>query len=52
MPLKVLSIKVTHHDVRNFDEFDVPITKWKEAGLDDASVARISKAIYLTKDDF
>ena len=51
-PLEVLSIKVTHHDVRESDPFDIPIIKWKEAGLTVASVARISKAIYLDKNSF
>lgn len=51
-PLEVLSIKVTHHDVREYDKYDVPIEKWREAGLIKPSVARISKAIYLNNNAF
>ena len=32
-PLCVLSIKVTSHEVREADKYDVPITHWQEAGL-------------------
>lgn len=50
--LKVLSVKVTHHEKRVYDDYDVPICKWKEIGLKQPSVARVSKTIYLTKDKF
>ena len=49
-PLQVLSIKVTSKGIR--DEFDVPIIKWREAGLKSESVARVSKAVYLLQGDF
>ena len=50
--LQCLSVKVTSHQIRNNDEFDTPITNWKEAGLTKPSVARISKTMNLTKDKF
>ena len=51
-PLKVLSVKVTHHGARDCDPYDMPIEHWRESGLDQPSVARVSKAIYLTGDKF
>lgn len=51
-PLKVLSVKVTSHSQREYDEYDVPIEKWKETGFDRPSIARISKTIYLTSNKF
>lgn len=50
--LCVLSVKVTKHEVRNEDIYDVPIIYWKEANLKLASTARISKTILLDKDAF
>ena len=46
-PLEVLSVKVTSHDVRDADEYDVEIIHWQQAGLKKPSVARISKAMFL-----
>lgn len=51
-PAEVLSIKVTSHNARNDDKYDVAIEKWEEAGLDRPSVARISKSMILIKDEF
>jgi hypothetical protein len=51
-PLRVLSVKVTTHNVRDADEYDTPIQHWKEAGLDRPSIARVSKTIYLTPENF
>lgn len=51
-PIEVLSVKVTSHNIRDNDEYDTPIIKWKEAGLDRPSVARISKTRNLTIDKF
>lgn len=51
-PLEVLSVKITSHDLRDADEFDTPILKWREAGLKQESVARISKTQKLTSDKF
>lgn len=51
-PLAVLSIKITSHDLRDTDEFDTPIVKWREAGLKQPSVARVSKTLNLTLDRF
>lgn len=50
--LECLSVKVTSHEVRDEDEFDTPITHWREAGLKRPSIARISKTVSLTKDKF
>ena len=50
--LECLSVKVTSHETRSNDEFDTPITYWKEAGLPKPSVARISKTMNLEKDKF
>ena len=47
---EVLSVKVTKHDQR--DEWDYPILYWSEAGLRLKSTARISKAMYLSSDNF
>lgn len=51
-PIVLLSVKVTKHEVRDNDKYDTPINKWKEAGLAQPSVARISKTIQLTEDKF
>lgn len=51
-PLCVLSIKVTSHNVRESDKYDVPIEHWAEAGLLHESVARISKTMSLDSDKF
>lgn len=51
-PLCVLSIKVTSHEVRKADKYDVPITHWQEAGLKHESVARISKTVSLDNSKF
>lgn len=39
--LDVVITPITGHDKRN--EFDIPIEKWKEAGLEKPSIARTSK---------
>ena len=51
-PLCVLSIKVTSHEVRKADKYDVPIIHWQEAGLKHESVARISKTVSLDNSKF
>jgi len=51
-PLEVLSVKVTSHDVRDYDNYDTPIVYWKEAGLSKESIARVSKTLFLTPDRF
>lgn len=51
-PLAILSVKITKHDVRTEDEFDVPITRWREAGLVNSSTARISKTMNLPISNF
>jgi len=50
--LLVLSVKVTKHEPRQFDNYDLPILYWQEAHLRMASTARISKVISIQKDDF
>lgn len=51
-PLEVLSVKVTSHNVRNKDEYDIAIEHWQEAGLRKPSVARISKVMFLDNNKF
>jgi len=51
-PLKILSIKVTTHTPRDDDKYDIPIIEWKEAGLREASTARIGKSMLLSPDKF
>ena len=51
-PLEALSVKVTSHNVRANDKYDIPIQHWKSAGLNKESIARISKTIYLDKQNF
>ncbi len=48
--LRVLSVKVTKHEER--DEYDTPIIYWEHAKLKMKSTARVSKTIYLDKNDF
>lgn len=45
-----LSTKVTTHEVRDNDEFDTVIVKWREANLKNESIARVSKTIILSRD--
>lgn len=47
-----LSVKVTGHKVRDNDDYDTIIVKWKEANLKKESVARISKTMNLPKSQF
>lgn len=51
-PLWLLSVKVTKHDLRYFDPFDVKIEKWKESGLECPSTARVSKTAGLSVTNF
>lgn len=51
-PLCILATKVTTHNVRASDDYDVEIIEWKEAGLKQPSVARISKTISLNPQSF
>lgn len=50
--LGVLSVKITKHQPRTEDPYDIPILYWEEAGLRLASTARISKVLLLPKDSF
>ena len=47
-----LSVKVTGHEVRDEDDYDTIIVKWKEANLKKESVARVSKTMNLSKSQF
>jgi len=40
-------IKITKHDPRESDPYDVPIIRYKEAGLIHPSTAKISKAVII-----
>ncbi|MDO4562234.1 MAG: type II toxin-antitoxin system PemK/MazF family toxin [Clostridia bacterium] len=51
-PLEVLSVKVTSQQSRNSDKYDMPIVHWQYAGLKKPSVARISKTMFLDKNNF
>ncbi|KUO65443.1 MAG: hypothetical protein APF84_13235 [Gracilibacter sp. BRH_c7a] len=42
-------IKVTSHDPRKIDPYDVPIIRYKEAGLKYPSTARISKTVIINE---
>lgn len=48
----VLSVKVTSHEKREYDDFDVTLKYWREAGLEKPSVARVSKLMKLSKKSF
>lgn len=50
--LGVLSVKITKHQPRVADPYDIPILYWEEAGLRLASTARISKVTLLSRDSF
>lgn len=50
--LGVLSVKITKHQPRAQDPYDIPILYWAEAGLRLASTARISKVTLLSRDSF
>lgn len=51
-PLWLLSVKVTKHDKREYDPYDVTIDKWQESGLEYPSTARISKTTGLSVSSF
>ena len=42
-------IKITKHDPRQNDPYDVPIIRYREAGLKHPSTARISKAVIINE---
>jgi len=42
-------IKITKHDPRENDPYDVPIKRFKEAGLKYPSTARISKVVIINE---
>jgi len=50
--LLVLSVRVTKHLPRDNDKHDIPILYWKDAKLELASTARISKTIPIPKHNF
>lgn len=50
--LGVLSVKITKHQPRTTDPYDIPILYWKKAGLRLASTARVSKVTLLSRDSF
>ena len=50
--LGVLSVKITKHQPRVDDPYDVPILYWQEANLRLASTARVSKVYLLSKESF
>lgn len=48
----VLVVKVTCHSSRHCDRFDVNLKDWEAAHLNRPSVARISKVMEITPDNF
>ena len=50
--LKVLSVKVTKHDVREWDDYDTPIVYWQQAKLRFKSTARVAKTMLLDENMF
>jgi len=46
---EIVVIKVTKHEPREYDMYDVPIQYWKAAGLSYSSTARISKVVLLNE---
>lgn len=50
--LKVLSVKVTKHDPREWDNYDTPIVYWQQAKLRFKSTARVAKTLLLDKNMF
>jgi mRNA-degrading endonuclease toxin of MazEF toxin-antitoxin module len=50
--LEVLSVKVTKHDPRGYDDFDTPIVWWEKAKLRYKSTARVAKTIFIPKEQF
>lgn len=47
-----MTVKVTSHEQRKKDDYDVPIIHWNYCGLKRPSIARVAKSIYLTYDKF
>lgn len=48
----VLVVKVTCHSSRGCDKFDVDLAEWEAAHLNRPSVARVSKVMEITPDNF
>jgi hypothetical protein len=49
---EVLSVKVTKHEPRDNDEYDIPILYWEDAKLRCKSTARIRHTKFLSKGKF
>ncbi|MED1406503.1 type II toxin-antitoxin system PemK/MazF family toxin [Bacillus mycoides] len=45
----VIAIKLTTHEARAYDEYDVELVEWQSAGLKYQSTARVSKFEYLKR---
>lgn len=43
-PMWIMSVKVTKHNPRENDPYDIEIKKWKESGLNYPSTARVAKS--------
>ncbi|HDX9607340.1 MULTISPECIES: type II toxin-antitoxin system PemK/MazF family toxin [Bacillus cereus group] len=46
---EVIAIKLTRHEARAYDEFDVELIEWQSSGLKFKSTARVSKFEYLKR---
>lgn len=49
---EVLSVKVTKHEPRDDDEYDVPIVYWEQAKLRYKSTARIRHTMFIPYNQF
>lgn len=50
--MKILSVKVTKHEARDWDDYDTTIKEWIAAGLRFPSTARVSKIRVLPRRNF
>jgi len=48
----ILSTKITKHNPRDADPYDIPVLHWKDANLNYPSTARISKTLPLKLSNF
>lgn len=46
----VLALKATSHEPRGYEPYDVPLRRWREAGLKQPTTVRVSKPVKLEQD--
>lgn len=49
---KIMAIKLTTHNVRRYDPFDIPITDWKKAGLNHKPTCRVAHRALIDREKF